>query len=73
MARDTPEPRGFPSLRCQKRLLRAHKEVYLVPYPAVGIVLQVGDAVKLGFLHVVRLEAQFLFSESASRVHASQP
>ena len=49
-----PEPCEFPSLdSCQKRFLRAHKEVDLAPYPVVGVVLRVKDAKKfpqaLGF------------------------
>ena len=42
-----PEPRQFPSSdSCQKRILWAHKKIDLAPHPAVGLVLQVGDAEK---------------------------
>ena len=45
MARDTPQPREFPSLdSCQKMFLRAHKKAGLAPQSAVGLVLQAGDA-----------------------------
>ena len=54
MACDMPKPRKFPSLdSCQKRFLRAHRELGLTPHPVVGLVLQVGAAEKfpqaLGF------------------------
>ena len=69
-----PEPCKFPSLyNSQKRFLWTRKEVDLAPHPVVGLVLQVGDAKKspqaLGF---ERLNSSF-FSESASRIHVSQP
>ena len=42
-----PEPCKVPSLdRCQKRCLRAHKEVDFALHPGVGLVFQVGDAEK---------------------------
>ena len=51
---DMPEPCKFPSLdSCHKRFPWTHKEVDLVPYSVVGLVLQAGDAEKfpqaLGF------------------------
>ena len=47
MACDVPEPGKFPSLdSCQKRFLRAHKEVDLAPHPVVGLVPQVRHAEK---------------------------
>ena len=47
MACDISEPFEFPSLdNCQKRILWAHKKIDLAPHPAVGLVLQVGDAEK---------------------------
>ena len=54
IACDVPEPYKFPSVdSCQKRFLWTHKEVDLVPYQVVGLVLQVGDTEKfpqvLGF------------------------
>ena len=54
MVCDMPEPCEFQSLdRCQISFLWTHKEVDLAPRPAVGLVLQVGDAEKfpqaLGF------------------------
>ena len=48
MVCDMPEPCEFPSLdSCKKRFLWTHKEVDLVPRPAVGLVLQVGDVENL--------------------------
>ena len=47
MGCDMPEPCKFPSLdSCQKRFPWTHKEADLAPHPAVGLVLQVGDAEK---------------------------
>ena len=47
VAYDMPEPRKFPSLdSCRKGFLWTHTEVYRVPHPVVGLVLQVGDAEK---------------------------
>ena len=51
---DMPEPCKFPSLdSCQKRFMWTNKEADLVPHPALGLVVQVGDAEKfpktLGF------------------------
>ena len=72
VACDMPEPCKFLSLdRCQKRFLLAHKKVDLVPQPVLGLVLQVGDTEKF-LVHLVS-NARILFSESASRVHVSQP
>ena len=46
----------FPSVASyQKKLLWTHKEVYLAPYPVVGLVLQVQDAEK--FPHAVGFES----------------
>ena len=46
-ARDTSEPREFPSLDSyKKRFLCAHKEVDLAPHPVVRLVLQVEIAEK---------------------------
>ena len=45
MTCDMPEPCKFPSVdSCQKRFMWTQKEVDLAPHPAVGRVLQVGDA-----------------------------
>ena len=45
LAFDMLEPCEFPSLdSCQERLLWTHKEVDLPPHPAIGLVLQVGNA-----------------------------
>ena len=54
VAYDMPEPCKFQSLdSCQKRFLWTHKDVDLVPRPAVRLALQAGDAEKfpqtLGF------------------------
>ena len=73
VACDMPEPCKFPSLdSCQNRSLWTHKEVDLAPHPAVGVVLQEGDAEKypqaLGF---ARLDP-FFFRLSGNRVHVSQ-
>ena len=70
---DMPEPCKFPSLgSCQKRFLWAYKEADLSPYQVVCFAFQVGDAGKfpqaLGF---ESLDA--FFSDSARRVHVSQP
>ena len=72
VVRDMPEPCEFPSFNsCQKRFLWTRKEVDLAPHPVVGLVLQVGDAEK--FPQALGFEGLDLFSESASRVHVSQP
>ena len=72
VACDMPCPCEFPSLdSCQKRFLWTHKEVDLALHPVIGVVLHVGDAEKL-LMHLV-LKAWILSSESASRVHVSQP
>ena len=69
MARHMPEPCKLQSLdSCQKRFLWTHKEVDLAPHPVVGLVLQVGDTASSKVL-----KAWIYFSESASRVHVSQP
>ena len=50
------EPCNFPSLQsCQKRFLRAHKEVDLAPHSVVGLVFQAGDTEK--FPLALRLES----------------
>ena len=71
VACDMPKPCKFPALdSCQKRFLRTHKEVDLVPHPVGGLLFQIEDARKfpqaLGFesLHSSSLE-------SARRVHVS--
>ena len=68
-----PEPCKFLSFdNCQKRFLLTHNEADLVPHPVLGLVLQVGDMGK--FPHVLGYESlDPFFSESASRVHVSQP
>ena len=69
---DVSESCKFPSLdSCQKGFLRTNKEVDLAPRRVVSLVLQVGDAEK--FPHTFSFESLNRFSESASRVHASQP
>ena len=75
MACDRLEPCKRPPLDiCQKRLLQTPKDVDLAPHPVVGPVLRAGDAEMfpqaLGFL---KPGSFFFFSESASRVHVSQP
>ena len=48
VACDNPEPCKFLSLAsCQKRFLRTHMGINLVPHPVVGLVLQEGDAEKV--------------------------
>ena len=70
MACDMPGPCKFPFLdSCQKRFLWTHKEVDLALHPVVGLVLQKGDTEM--FPHALGFRS--LFSESASRVHVSQP
>ena len=70
MAPDMSESCEFPSLDiCQKRFLWTHKEVDLALHPVVGLVLQKGDTEM--FPHALGFRS--LFSESASRVHVSQP
>ena len=72
MACDMPEPGKFPCLNsCQKMLLLTHKKVDLAPHPAKGLVLQVGNAGN--FLKQLVSKAWIPFTESASRVHVSQP
>ena len=54
-----------------------HKGDDLAPHPVVGLVLQVGVAEKfplsIGFESLDPFLSFFFFSESASRVHVSQP
>ena len=69
VACDMPEPCKFPSLDgCQKRF---HKEIDLTPHPAVGLVLQVGDAEKfpqaLGF---ESLDSFFQSQHAGSMFHS---
>ena len=72
VACDMPEPRKFPSLvSCRKRFLQTHEEVNLAPHPVVGLVLHLGDAVKLP--HALGFNNLDPFSESANRVLVSQP
>ena len=73
MACDISEPCKFPSLdSCQKKFLWTHKEVDLAAQPVVGLVLQVGDTEN--FPQALGYESlDPFFSESASRVHVSQP
>ena len=54
-----------------KNYLWAHKELDLAPHPVAVLVLQVGDAKK--FPPVLGFDSLDLFSESACRVHISQP
>ena len=55
MARNMPEPCKFLSIAsCHKRSLWAQKELDLAPHPVVGLVLQVGGAVK--FSQAIGLE-----------------
>ena len=69
---DIPEPCELPSLdSCQKRFLWTRKEADLVPHPVVGLALQVGDSEK--FPHALGFKTWIMISESASRVHVSQP
>ena len=70
---DMLEPCKLPPLNSyQKRFLWTHKEVDLAPHPVVGLVLRVEDAEK--FPQALGFERLDLFlSESASRVHISQP
>ena len=69
---DMPEPCTFLSPdNCQKRFLWTHKKVDLALHTVVGLVLQVGDAEK--FPRALGFESLDPFSESASRVHVSQP
>ena len=67
---DMPEP-CLSLESCQKRLLWTHKEVHLAPHPVVGLVLQVEGTEK--FPRALGFESLDPFSESASRVHVSQP
>ena len=75
VAYDIAEQCQFLSLdRCQKCFLWKHKEVDLALHPVVGLVLQVGDREKPPyFLMCLGRKAWILSSESASRVHVSQP
>ena len=74
MARDMPEPCKFPPLdSCRKRFLWTHKEVALDPHPVVGLLLQVGDVGTFPPTLVFESLDPLFFSESASRVHVSQP
>ena len=67
-----PEPCEFTSLdSCQKRFLWTYKEVDPAPHPVVDLVLQVGDAENFP-RHLVS-KAWIPFSESARRIHVSQP
>ena len=69
---DMPKPYKFPFLdSCKKRFLQTHNEVDLALHPVVGLVLQVGNTEK--FLMHLASKAWILFSESASKVHVSQP
>ena len=73
MACDKPEPCKLSSLDSrQTRILWTHEEVDLAPRPVVFLVLRVEDAEK--FPQALGFERLDLFlSESASRVHISQP
>ena len=51
--------------------IHTHNEVDLALHPVVGLVLQVGNTEK--FLTHLASKAWIVFSESASRVHVSQP
>ena len=73
MACDMPEPCKFPSLDgCQKRFLLTYKEADLALHPVIGLVLQEGDTEKFPLALGSEALNPFL-SESASRVHVSQP
>ena len=56
---------------CQKRFLWTHKKVISAPHTVVGLVLLVGDAENCPQAH--GFETLDPFSESASRIHVSQP
>ena len=72
IAGDMPEPSTFLSLdSCQKRFMWTHDEVDLAMHPVVGLVFQTGDTEK--FPHALGFENLDPFSESASRIHVSQP
>ena len=73
VACDMPEPCKFPSPdNCHKRFLWTHKEVDLASHRVVGLVLQTGSTEKLP--RSVGIESLDPFvSESASKVHVSQP
>ena len=60
MAHDVPEPCKFPSLDSYQKFLWTHKEVDLAPHPAVGLVLQIGDTVKLPHAHSSEMLDSFL-------------
>ena len=67
-----PEQCKFLSLdSCQERFLWTHKEVDLAPHPDVNLALLVSDTEK--FPRALGFESLDPFSESASRVHVSQP
>ena len=70
---DMPEPCKFPSLdSCQKVFLWTHKEVDHAPHPVVGLVLQIRRCREVSSGTWFQKPRSF-FSESASRVHVSQP
>ena len=73
MTCDTPKPWRFPFLdSCRKRFLWTSKEVDLAPHSVVGLVLHVGEPEM--FLPALGFKSlDPFFSESASRVHDSQP
>ena len=61
------EPCNFPSLQsCQKRLLRAHKEVDLAPHSVVGLVFQVRNTEK--FPQALGLESLDIFLGITKRI-----
>ena len=67
---DLPKTCKFPSLdSCHKRFLWTHKKIDLALHAVVSLVLQAGE-VSSGTW--IRKPGSF-FSESASRVHVSQP
>ena len=69
-----PEPCKFPFLgSCQRRFLWANKEVDPAPHPVIGLMLQIGDTEKFPRTLVFESLFFFFFSESAGRVHVSQP
>ena len=73
MACDTPELCKFPSLDiARKGFLWTYKEVDLAPHPVISLVFQVRGAEK--FPHALDFETMDpFFSESANRLHVSQP
>ena len=73
MVCDMSEPCMFLSFdSCQKRFLWTHKEVDLALHLVPSLVLQGGDAEKFPQALLFKSQDPF-FSESASRVHVSQP